>query len=150
MLSFFVLPNPNLFMITLNGKKKITSMASFGVHLFFVGELFAQAPVEQYPGCVVEAVTDSSRYFVIRIEDGNGKSLKQDFFYIHAFTWSLLKTDTSYKQSHFFVISTKNTRWLSLHYPLLCISYCPLFFIKDVMLLLVWVLPIVETRLTST
>lgn len=73
-------------------------MASFGVHLFFVGELFAQAPVEQYPGCVVEAVTDSSRYFVIRIEDGNGKSLKQDFFYIHAFTWSLLKTDTSYKQ----------------------------------------------------
>lgn len=37
------------------------------------GELFAQAPVEQYPGCVVEAVTDSSRYFVIRIEDGNGR-----------------------------------------------------------------------------
>ncbi|XP_029631105.1 adaptin ear-binding coat-associated protein 2 [Salmo trutta] len=37
------------------------------------GELFAQAPVEQYPGCVVEAVTDSSRYFVVRIEDGNGR-----------------------------------------------------------------------------
>ncbi|XP_031734586.1 adaptin ear-binding coat-associated protein 2 isoform X2 [Anarrhichthys ocellatus] len=37
------------------------------------GELFAQAPVEQYPGCVVESVTDSSRYFVIRIEDGNGR-----------------------------------------------------------------------------
>lgn len=38
------------------------------------GELFAQAPVTEYPGCVVEAVTDSSRYFVIRIEDGNGKT----------------------------------------------------------------------------
>ncbi|AWP02821.1 putative adaptin ear-binding coat-associated protein 2 [Scophthalmus maximus] len=37
------------------------------------GELFAHAPVDQYPGCVVEAVTDSSRYFVIRIEDGNGR-----------------------------------------------------------------------------
>uniref|UniRef100_A0A3P9C019 NECAP endocytosis associated 2 n=1 Tax=Maylandia zebra TaxID=106582 RepID=A0A3P9C019_9CICH len=47
--------------------------ALFGVNLLFAGELFAQAPVEQYPGCVVEAVTDSSRYFVIRIEDGNGR-----------------------------------------------------------------------------
>ncbi|XP_031424443.2 adaptin ear-binding coat-associated protein 2 isoform X2 [Clupea harengus] len=37
------------------------------------GELFAQAPVETYPGSVVEAVTDSSRYFVVRIEDGNGR-----------------------------------------------------------------------------
>lgn len=36
------------------------------------GELFAQAPVDHYPGIIVEAVTDSSRYFVIRIEDGNG------------------------------------------------------------------------------
>lgn len=42
--------------------------------MFFTGELFAQAPVSQYPGSVVEAVTDSSRYFVIRIEDGNGKA----------------------------------------------------------------------------
>uniref|UniRef100_A0A8C5JCN5 NECAP endocytosis associated 2 n=1 Tax=Junco hyemalis TaxID=40217 RepID=A0A8C5JCN5_JUNHY len=37
------------------------------------GELFAQAPVEQFPGIAVEGVTDSSRYFVIRIEDGNGR-----------------------------------------------------------------------------
>ncbi|XP_041130899.1 adaptin ear-binding coat-associated protein 2-like isoform X1 [Polyodon spathula] len=37
------------------------------------GELFAQAPVEQYPGISVESVTDSSRYFVVRIEDGNGR-----------------------------------------------------------------------------
>lgn len=41
-------------------------------HFFFSGELFAQAPVEQFPGIAVESVTDSSRYFVIRIEDGNG------------------------------------------------------------------------------
>lgn len=37
------------------------------------GELFAQAPVEQHPGIAVEAVTDSSRYFVIRIEDETGR-----------------------------------------------------------------------------
>lgn len=41
---------------------------------FLSGELFAQAPVEQFPGIAVESVTDSSRYFVIRIEDGNGTS----------------------------------------------------------------------------
>lgn len=45
------------------------------VNVLFAGELFAQAPVDQYPGSIVEAVTDSSRYFVIRIEDGNGKQL---------------------------------------------------------------------------
>lgn len=39
------------------------------------GELFAQAPVEQFPGIAVESVTDSSRYFVIRIEDENGAGL---------------------------------------------------------------------------
>ncbi|XP_069038980.1 adaptin ear-binding coat-associated protein 1 isoform X2 [Lepisosteus oculatus] len=38
------------------------------------GELFAQAPVEQYPGITVETVSDSSRYFVIRIQDDNGRS----------------------------------------------------------------------------
>ncbi|KAL8198245.1 UNVERIFIED_CONTAM: Adaptin ear-binding coat-associated protein 2 [Gekko kuhli] len=37
------------------------------------GELFAQAPVDQFPGLAVEGVTDSSRYFVLRIEDGNGR-----------------------------------------------------------------------------
>uniref|UniRef100_UPI00358E22BE adaptin ear-binding coat-associated protein 1-like n=1 Tax=Myxine glutinosa TaxID=7769 RepID=UPI00358E22BE len=38
------------------------------------GELFAQAPVDQYPGITIESVTDSSRYFVIRIQDDNGRS----------------------------------------------------------------------------
>uniref|UniRef100_A0A8C5MIT2 NECAP endocytosis associated 2 n=1 Tax=Leptobrachium leishanense TaxID=445787 RepID=A0A8C5MIT2_9ANUR len=37
------------------------------------GELFAQAPVDQFPGIAVESVTDSSRYFVICIEDGTGR-----------------------------------------------------------------------------
>ena len=40
--------------------------------LMLSGELFAQAPVDQFPGTAVESVMDSSRYFVIRIEDGNG------------------------------------------------------------------------------
>lgn len=42
-------------------------------HPGLTGELFAQAPVDQFPGTAVESVTDSSRYFVIRIEDGNGR-----------------------------------------------------------------------------
>ncbi|KAL6461227.1 hypothetical protein MHYP_G00311930 [Metynnis hypsauchen] len=38
------------------------------------GELFAQAPVQEYPGIAVETVNDSSRYFVLRIQDDNGRS----------------------------------------------------------------------------
>lgn len=38
------------------------------------GELFAKCPIEQYPGIAVEPVTDSSRYFVLRIQDDNGRS----------------------------------------------------------------------------
>ncbi|KAL7976372.1 hypothetical protein Chor_015436 [Crotalus horridus] len=41
---------------------------------FRPGELFAQAPIDQYPGIALETVNDSSRYFVIRIQDGNGRS----------------------------------------------------------------------------
>lgn len=59
-----------------SGRMKITAkgkMAYIKLEDKNTGELFAMAPVEQYPGCVVESVTDSSRYFVIRIEDGNGR-----------------------------------------------------------------------------
>ncbi|KAM8916696.1 adaptin ear-binding coat-associated protein 2 [Spinachia spinachia] len=59
-----------------SGRMKITAkgkLAYIKLEDRNTGELFAQAPVEQYPGCVVESVTDSSRYFVIRIEDGNGR-----------------------------------------------------------------------------
>nr|CAD7402100.1 unnamed protein product [Timema cristinae] len=38
------------------------------------GELFAKCPIETYPGVAVESVTDSSRYFVLRIQDDNGRS----------------------------------------------------------------------------
>jgi len=38
------------------------------------GELFAACPVDTYPGMNVEAVTDSSRYFVIKIVDDSGRS----------------------------------------------------------------------------
>jgi len=39
------------------------------------GELFAKCPIDQYPGIAIEAVTDSSRYFVIRIQDDNGNDI---------------------------------------------------------------------------
>uniref|UniRef100_A0A2K5R1R5 NECAP PHear domain-containing protein n=1 Tax=Cebus imitator TaxID=2715852 RepID=A0A2K5R1R5_CEBIM len=35
------------------------------------GELFAHAPVDQFPGTAMESMADSSRYLVICIEDGN-------------------------------------------------------------------------------
>ncbi|TWW79141.1 adaptin ear-binding coat-associated protein 1-like [Takifugu flavidus] len=38
------------------------------------GELFAQAPVTEFPGIAVETVSDSSRYFVLRIQDDSGRS----------------------------------------------------------------------------
>lgn len=37
-------------------------------------ELFAACPVDQYPGPAIEAVTDSSRYFVIRIAEEGGRT----------------------------------------------------------------------------
>jgi hypothetical protein len=36
------------------------------------GELFAKAPIDEYPGPSIEAVSDSSRYFVLRIMDDSG------------------------------------------------------------------------------
>ena len=38
------------------------------------GALFAKCPIEQYPSIAVEPVADSSRYFVLRIQDDNGRS----------------------------------------------------------------------------
>jgi adaptin ear-binding coat-associated protein 1/2 len=38
------------------------------------GALFANCPVEAYPGVAIESVSDSSRYFVLRIQDDNGRS----------------------------------------------------------------------------
>jgi len=45
----------------------------FYLFVLYAGELFARCPVEQYPGIAVESVTDSSRYFVLRIMDDNGQ-----------------------------------------------------------------------------
>ncbi|CAH1397282.1 unnamed protein product [Nezara viridula] len=38
------------------------------------GELFAKCPIDKYPGLAIEPVSDSSRYFVLRIQDDNGRS----------------------------------------------------------------------------
>ncbi|XP_028922404.1 adaptin ear-binding coat-associated protein 2 [Ornithorhynchus anatinus] len=59
-----------------SGRLRITSkgqMAYIKLEDKTSGELFAQAPIDQFPGTAVENVTDSSRYFVIRIEDGSGR-----------------------------------------------------------------------------
>lgn len=37
------------------------------------GELFATCPVDAFPGLAVESVSDSSRYFLLRLEDTSGK-----------------------------------------------------------------------------
>jgi hypothetical protein len=38
------------------------------------GELFGKCPVDKYPGIAIESVSDSSRYFVIRLQDDNGRA----------------------------------------------------------------------------
>lgn len=40
------------------------------------GALFANCPVDKYPGLAIESVSDSSRYFVLRIQDDNGNNFK--------------------------------------------------------------------------
>ena len=37
-----------------------------------LGQLFAKAPIDVYPGPTVEAVSDSSRYFVIKMQEDGG------------------------------------------------------------------------------
>lgn len=38
------------------------------------GQLYANCPIEAYPGIAIEAVSDSSRYFVLRIMDDSGRT----------------------------------------------------------------------------
>jgi hypothetical protein len=40
----------------------------------FAGQLFANAPIDKYPSVAIEAVADSSRYFVLRLLNDNGQS----------------------------------------------------------------------------
>ena len=39
---------------------------------YYAGELFAMCPVDAHPGVAVEPVSDSSRYFVLRLADPSG------------------------------------------------------------------------------
>lgn len=43
------------------------------------GALFANCPIEAYPGLAIESVSDSSRYFVLRIQDDNAVSGRTAF-----------------------------------------------------------------------
>jgi hypothetical protein len=45
--------------------------------------LFAACPVDGYPGTSIESVSDSARYFVIRIKDESGIQ-----FFLH-FIWKI-------------------------------------------------------------
>jgi adaptin ear-binding coat-associated protein 1/2 len=36
--------------------------------------LYASCPVDGYPGTAIESVSDSARYFVIRLKDESGRS----------------------------------------------------------------------------
>ncbi|XP_074596819.1 NECAP-like protein CG9132 [Brevipalpus obovatus] len=38
------------------------------------GQLFAECPIDTYPGLAIEPVSDSSRYFVIRLKSDDGRS----------------------------------------------------------------------------
>lgn len=38
------------------------------------GQLYANCPVEAYPGPAIESVADSSRYFVLRVMDDSGRT----------------------------------------------------------------------------
>lgn len=39
-----------------------------------IGDLFAKCPIEEFPGVAIEAVLDSSRYFVVRLKDDDGRT----------------------------------------------------------------------------
>lgn len=42
--------------------------------LTIIGELFAACPIDSYPSTAVENVSDSARYFVLRIKDESGRT----------------------------------------------------------------------------
>jgi len=59
------------------GKLRLISKgkaAEIKLEEFGSGKLYASCPIETYPGLAVQAVADSSRYFVIKVVDENGKS----------------------------------------------------------------------------
>lgn len=58
------------------GQLKVTTIGSACYVKLFdksTGAEFAQCPVDAYPGLAVESVTDSSRYFVLRLDNGSGQ-----------------------------------------------------------------------------
>jgi len=78
----------------------LLQLASFGV---FAGELFAQCPVESYPSSAIEQVLDSSRYFVLRIQDGGSWQ-----FLIMLFTQQNIYTHMPFWQSLLWQTGTKS------------------------------------------
>lgn len=75
--------NWNLEEPTWTGRMRLVSNGN-NVHLKLedkmTGVLFANCPVETYPGIAIESVSDSSRYFVIRVLGDNGNNQQQYFF----------------------------------------------------------------------
>ena len=58
------------------------------------GALFANCPIETYPGVAIEAVSDSSRYFVIRVQDDNGRRMNI-YIYIYIYIYFFIFKDCS-------------------------------------------------------
>lgn len=63
------------------GRMRIVTRGSSGQTIYIrledhiTGKLYAQAPVEEFPGIAVEQVLDSSRYFAIRLVSDDARTI---------------------------------------------------------------------------
>ena len=52
----------------------ISYLPHFCKYKIIIGQLFAECPLDSYPNPAIEPVVDSSRYFVVRIQEDTGRS----------------------------------------------------------------------------
>lgn len=76
------------------------------------GELFAKCPIDKYPGVAIEAVTDSSRYFVLRIQDEGGE---QNYFQLSTATsvGIIIKIKQIYVNTLVSLVLLRNFKWVN-------------------------------------
>lgn len=78
------------------------------------GALFANCPVETYPGVAIESVTDSSRYFVIRILDDNGNAERWTLNFVLFLTEILNQNKNSLRSQ----VVVHSLEWVSVIVPI--------------------------------